>query len=403
MKRYLIITLAVIGTVVLVFASLELLLPYLSRDRQTQQFKQSEFRFGVSFCGNTSAEAKLLIDKVKTYTNLLVVQSGPVSTNETAMNEIVNYAVDSGLDVIVYFGYFNPKYPWQVPWLDYAKQQWGSRFLGVYLFDEPGGIVIDGNWTNYYNQLKIHDAPDYLAHEPDIDLALNGSLPIDNNGAAYHFLGYVATGLGLTELQKRQIHSYTSDYALYWFAYQGGYDTVFCEFGSNQSTAQAIALNRGAATLQNKTWGTIITWTYNQPPYIENATAMYNDLMEGFLAGANYEVIFDYPQIDDNPYGILTDAHFTAMEKFWNNIQTLKPNNPPKVALVLPRDYGWAMRGPQDPIWGVWAPDSTSAQIWNLSLTLLAQYGTGLDIVYDDPQFPTQGKYQQIYLWNNTT
>jgi hypothetical protein len=270
------------------------------------------------------------------------------------------------------------------------------------LYDEPGGIVIDSNWTQYYSQLKIHDAPEYLIHEPAIDLALSGSLPMDNNSAAYHFEGFVRDGLGLNELKSRQIQSFTSDYALYWFDYLGGFDTIFCEFGSNQSIAQAIDLNRGAARMQNKTWGTIITWTYNQPPYIENATAMYNDLMEGYLAGAKYEIIFNYPQVGDNPYGILTDDHFANLEKFWKKIQTLKPNNPPSTVFVLPQNYGWAMRGPLDPIWGIWAPDSTSAQIWDISRELLAQYGTRLDIVYDDPQFPIQGKYQRIYLWNQT-
>jgi hypothetical protein len=402
LKRYQTITLAIVIIVVLIFSSIELFLPYLNKDSEREQFKQSGFRFGVSFCGNTSSQAKLLIDKVKNYTNLLIVQSGPVSTNETAMNEIVKYAVDSGLDVIVYFGFFNPKYPWQVPWLDYAKQHWGNHFLGVYLNDEPGGQTIDNNWESIFMQLKIHNSSFYYQHEPQIDLALNRSLQINNNQAAYHFVNDVATGLGLSELETRQIHSYTSDYALYWFDYLGGYDTIFCEFGSNQSTTQAIDLNRGAARMQNKTWGIIITWTYDQPPFIENATAMYNDLMAGYLAGAKYEVIFDYPQIGDNPYGILTDTHFTAMEKFWGKIQTLKPNNPPDVAFVLPHNYGWAMRGPQDPIWGVWAPDNTSGQIWSQSRKLLSQYGTGLDMVYDDSQFPVQEKYQQIYFWNQT-
>ena len=35
--------------------------------------------FGVSFCGNTTAEAKLLIDRTKDYSNLFVLQSGPIS------------------------------------------------------------------------------------------------------------------------------------------------------------------------------------------------------------------------------------------------------------------------------------------------------------------------------------
>ena len=41
------------------------------------------FHVGVSFCGNSTADAKLLIDRVKEYTNLLVIQSGPVSKNDT--------------------------------------------------------------------------------------------------------------------------------------------------------------------------------------------------------------------------------------------------------------------------------------------------------------------------------
>lgn len=142
MKRYVTITLAVTISVVLVLASMVLLLPYFDVNSDSQQVNKSVFHVGVSFCGNTTAQAKLLIDRVKGYTNLFVVQSGPVSVNETAMNEIVNYAVISGLDVIVYFGYFNTNYSWQVPWLDYAKQQWGIHFLGVYLNDEPGGQTL---------------------------------------------------------------------------------------------------------------------------------------------------------------------------------------------------------------------------------------------------------------------
>ena len=110
---------------------------------------------GVAFCGNTSAEAKLLIDRVKDYTNLFILQSGPISTNETAIDEICNYAVDSGLNLIVYFGDLNPyilslkHLEWRATWVSSAKTRWGDKFLGIYYYDEPGGLWLDTNWTAY--------------------------------------------------------------------------------------------------------------------------------------------------------------------------------------------------------------------------------------------------------------
>ena len=91
-----------------------------------------------------------------------------------------------------------------------------------------------------------------------------------------------------------------------------------------------------------------------------------------------------------------------AMEKFWHSIQTLKVDNQPKVAFVMPHDYGWGMRSSKDLIWGLWTPDNISSQIWNDSRKLLAEYGSSLDIVYDDAKFPVQGKYPQVYYWNQT-
>ena len=51
---------------------------------------------GVAFGGNTTTEAKLIIDQTKEYSNLFILQSGPISTNETATVEICDYAVASG-------------------------------------------------------------------------------------------------------------------------------------------------------------------------------------------------------------------------------------------------------------------------------------------------------------------
>jgi hypothetical protein len=105
----------------------------------------NDFYCGVTFGGNTTAEAKLLIDRIKNFTNVFVVDSWPISQNEAALNEICNYAIDSGLYVIVYFAYFSSAYYWQASWLDTARQRWGEKFLGVYLYDEPGGIQLDEN------------------------------------------------------------------------------------------------------------------------------------------------------------------------------------------------------------------------------------------------------------------
>src|SRR3972149_9074867 len=82
------------------------------------------FYVGVTFGGNTTTEAKLLIDRVKSYTNLFVIQSGPVSKNEAVMTEISEYAIDAGLHLIVYFGWLEPASPWRLPWLCSLQRRW---------------------------------------------------------------------------------------------------------------------------------------------------------------------------------------------------------------------------------------------------------------------------------------
>jgi hypothetical protein len=400
LKRIFAVLFAVILIVIVVLAAVI----YLLNPPNTPINGETEFYLGVSFNGNTTAEAKLLIDRVKSYTNLFVVQSGPVSINETAMNEIVDYAVASGLDVIVHFGFFNPKYPWQLPWLDYAKQQWDNHFLGVYLNDEPGGATVDLNWTGYFTQTRIRNDTDYLLHSPAIDMALNGTLPPDYQQAAAHFNDQIWYNFGVNELKNRSIPAFTSDYALYWFDYLAGYDVVFTEFGSNSSLTQNVALDRGAARMQNKTWGAIITWTYDQPPYIASGSAIYQQMLDAYLAGAKYVIVFDYPQLPGNPYGILTDEHFEAIEQLWEATKTVKPddNQQDDAVLVLPLNYGWGLRREDDRIWGVWGPDEKSPQIWNISRALLTKYDFRLDMVYDDPRFPVGG-YERVYYWNQTS
>ena len=368
----------------------------------------SGFHVGVTFCGNTTAQAKLLINKVRTYTNLFVLQSGPVSKNETATQEICDYAITSGLDTIVYFGWFDPDCPWQLPWIESAKQQWGKRFLGVYYYDEPGGIQLEGNWSHYFQIIKRFNSTRYQLHALAIEAYLNGSSMFrshDDSAAVY--IATFQNYRDIKALKERSTTMFTSDYALWWWNYQAGYDVLFAQFGWNNSEVQDMALVRGASRMQNKSWGAMITWKYDEPPYLDSAEETYRQMRMAYDAGASYVVVFNYPQIEGNPYGILTDEHFRALERFWCSVvspfsqKTISKSTQAEAVLVLPRNYGWGMRRIDDRIW-YWGPDEKSPQVWNISRRLLSEYGVRLDIVYDDEAFPVEGKYSKICYWNGT-
>ena len=365
------------------------------------------FYVGVAFCGNTSAEAKLLIDKVKKYTNLFVLQSGPISKNETATNEICDYAVAAGLHIIAYFGYFEADLPWQLPWLDFARQRWRDRFLGVYYYDEPGGTQLDLNWARCFNNLKLQNSTMYRAHASAMEAFLNGTLAKDYETAAKIYVDILKNDSGIQELKKRSITTFTSDYALYWFDYLGNYDVVLVQLGWNDTLSRSIGLIRGAARLQDKPWGAIVTWRYSEPPYLDSGENIYQQMLIAYEAGAKYVVIFNYPQYPEgNTYGVLADEHFEALERFWNDAvtapQVAQGSIEAEAVLVLPGNYGWGMRYPDDQIW-YWRAGERAQVMWEWSLELLSEYDMYLDIVPDDPAFPATGKYGKIFHWSDLT
>ncbi len=377
---------------------------------------------GVTFGGNTPAEAKLLIDRVKGYTNLFVLGMSPVSKNETATNEVADYAVANELNLMVNFGYYDPNPPpdemwrtweWQLPWLEAAKEKYGDRFLGVYLDDEPGGIHMDYDWTSFFKNCSWYfDGPiDYSLKEIYAKVQeseVSGLPPADYNLEAHYYVYDVLGGSpGPKLLDALGIAKFTSDYVLYWFDYLAGYDVMLAQLGWNTSTVQQIALVKGAARLQNKAWGSIITWTYHQPPYLASGEEIYQQMVESYQAGARYIMIFNYPNLDGNNYGVMQDEHFAALERFWDEVVKTNDGQPREfgqadAAFVLPKNYGWGMRNPNDRIWGIWGPDDKSAQIWSNSEKLLSRHGLRLDIVYDDPAFPLSGRYSRVYYWNNS-
>jgi hypothetical protein len=365
--------------VVLTVSAVALPLAYFSNENRETIVKEGEFFFGVTYGQNTVEEAKLLIDRVQSYTNVFVVDSFDISNNKTALDSVCTYAAEKNLHFIVYFFSLYAS-DWQREWVITARQTWSDKFLGVYLRDEPGGRQIE------------------LA-----EIVPNASSYSD---AAEKYIQAVSSSWSMLFLKDEAIPVVTSDFALYWFDYQAGFDVIFAELGWNNSRTQEIALCRGAATAQGKDWGAIITWTYQHPPYLESGLETYLDMVTAYEAGAKYILLFNYPQYPQtNQYGILTDEHFTAMQQFWNYANA-HPRDLAKTrgeaALVLPEDYGWGMRSVNDTIWGLWPADNSSALIWQNLNALMDRYGLKLDVIYEDNAFDSAKYYSKVYLWNET-
>jgi hypothetical protein len=332
--------------------------------------------FGVDLSYGDVAETKAMIDQVHSFTNLVVVGTSRITWHPDKLTEAFQYAYDNGLS----FMSLPPPFMFGVgedQWYANANSTWGDKLLGFYYLDEPGGKQLD----------RVSSFTD--------DSATNYTK------AAAQFVTGLSQNVGSTEASQYNYKSYTSDYALYWFDYKAGYDTVFAEFGWNYSRQLNIALCRGAATTQNKDFGVIITWTYTQPPYIESGEQLYNDLVLAYDNGAKYIVIFDGNEGWTS--GILQQEHLDAMQRFWNYMQTHQPKTTSaseRTTFVLPDAYGYGFRGPQDHIWGLWEADAFAYNMSTSVNALLNQYGEKLDIIYDDGLQPGNNGYSQLIYWN---
>jgi hypothetical protein len=415
----------------------------------SQVASKKPFYVGVTYCGNSSTEAEQLIDKVKNYTNLFVLDSGPLMQNVTAMEQICDYAVNSGLNVIACFGTAVSSNNEMGAFLN-VSQAWGSHFLGLYLNDEPGGKMLDGDVNLYINNETVTKQNDgwltvsstvngltstitftpsgqitMCTNEPNGTYTFETEQVSTNPGNISQFEPYqevwdsrplqtyteAANAFVNTEQQilssignQSDVELFTSDYGLYWFDYMGGYNTVFAELFGGQTDAQTLALVRGAADMQNKSWGVMIEPASQSPLSLQTGGQMYNEMRQAYENGAEYVVVFNYSP-SGNGTGLLQDEQFASIQKFWTDVvQNPKETNnvTAQDALVLPSDYGWGMRNQKDTIWGLWGPDNDSSQVWNALQASLAKYGSKLDIVYADPTYPTAGRYQHVYYWNQT-
>jgi hypothetical protein len=531
MKKRLAITISLVIIVIIVVSAFTAIVIYSA---------SKPFYVGVTYGGDSVDEAKQLIDKVKGYTNLFVFTSSSLMNNLSATEQIGDYAVNAGLNVILYYGNIGPNTDNSHALVSLAQTRWNSSFLGLYFNDEPGGRMIDSTQVNLYPQdmngsvtrdwdgavtlritystetnlnytspngktvvesvgvtrynatgvsttfhpsgvidvypttyfgvavnstltgnqteipvrspTEITDISKMIYYYPNgtitcrvmystglvtIDSGTYTYLPdgtvLDKNGAltteggsisqftpyagllksnplgdyaetADTFLRIKEKGLDSVRTNQSDLNVFTSDYALYWFDYQIGYDTVLAQFVGNESRDRHIALCRGAAETLGKDWGAIVTWKYNQPPYLESGDELYSDLALAYSAGAKYGIVFTYPNV--TAYGTLTEEHFTAMQRFWNTLKN-DPDSfgskPSQVAYVVPADYGFSFRNANDKIWGLFSADEQAQKIYSDTVFLTDKYGANLNILYDGPQTKAKlGSYSTVYYYNQT-
>ena len=360
-----------------------------------------EFYVGVEYAygyDNQTAQEQLsqveaLVDKVKDYTNLMVIGSLGLTFNQTTLSQACDYIYNANLSIIVLFTGLDvyeslpPSLTYNTTvWIRDAQQKYGDKFLGIWRYDEPGGRTLDQG---------IHP----IVHKDDITMEYTyGDVANLYFERLHIFPNYY---LGFSP------KVFTADFGLYWFDYQAGYTALFAEFVGNESRERHVALCRGAAYAFSRDWGAIITWKYTQVPYFESPDELSVDLALAYGSGAKYIIVFSYPQLESTEYGILTKKHFDALKQFWGDVQSDPASfgsGERQAAYVLPAGYGFGFRNPDDTIWGVFPADDLSAKVYNDVQALTAIYGVNFDILYDTPPLTQQllQCYRDVYYWNQT-
>ena len=99
-------------------------------------------------------------------------------------------------------------------------------------------------------------------------------------------------------------------------------------------------------------------------------------------------------------------SHVPSLKQFWDYVQDNPRTNEledSRVAYVLPAGYAYGFRGPDDKVWGLWEADEFAYKTAVELSNLLEQYGSELDIIYDDGLDPDNTSiYRKLVFWNGT-
>jgi hypothetical protein len=311
---------------------------------------------GVDVGFGDETDVYKVADATQGYANLIIIGSLAVTTNTTKLTNVCDYLYERDFSFIIYIG-FGPETPAgpSMQFFSTTVKQWGDKFLGAYIFDEPGGKQLDyAPGTPHYTDKPVKQA-DNSSHAANQYVDVLYRYAIDYAGPTY--------------FEVPDMKVFTSDYGLYWFDYVSGYNVVLGEFVGNESRQLSIARCRGAANVHLMNWGTMITWKYDQAPFLEDADQLYSDMVLAYENGAKYVVVFNSPadQPATTELGILTPQHLDAMKRFWE--YTIKhpyeERYQAEIAYVLPQDYGFGFRSPTDNIWGLWPADELAPKVWN--------------------------------------
>jgi hypothetical protein len=342
----------------------------------------AEFYVGVDVAYADLDKIINLVDQVAGYTNMVIIGSTGITYNQYNLNQTIFYLEDKELSYAVFAAGAT-----RLVSINESVASYNDNFVGVYYDDENGGRQLDLD-----DHRSVFSADNY-------------------SDAASQFIDYISYRLNAefypntpySFIVPSSFRLFTSDYALYWFDYAGGYDVVLTQLGWNHSRQINVALCRGAATIHDRDWGVIVTWTYTKPPYLGSGEELFDDLVLAYENGAKYALVFDSDE--DYTQSTLSQEHLDALERFW---QYTKEHPRPaglldgRVAFVLPRDYGYGFRGSDDKIWGLWESDELSSKVSEDLEVLLEEYGSKLDVIYDDG-LKLDDTYKQYFFWNGTS
>ncbi len=386
--------LVVVVLLVSVLSGAFLLRSYVWSDSILAEDPQPKFYVGVDipYANLTAVENR--INQVSSFANLIIIGCTNITYDPAKLSVVCQYIFDRD----IYFQVYSEG-PINQQWVAEAISKWGNHFLGLYVWDEPGGKQAD----------LAHD--EAILNSTDAFSPAPGQ-PVTNSDIEQRFEGILHMGITRSsQYGSVTLPIFTSDYALYWFDYKAGYDTLYAELGWNYSRAINVDCVRGAANVQNKTWGAMITWTYTQPPYIESGPQLYADMKYAYDSGAKYIVVFDSNANWTD--GILQPEHLEAMQQFWNYMKSNPQNESSsvdRVAYVLPDAFAYGFRGfvnetvSVDKIWGLFPADNSTFLLCIDLNNAINQHGNNLDIIYDDAAFPNYAAaYRQLIFWNGTT